>query len=330
MGFSDTFQALSDATSEEDGKRSLSAPLPSMNRISSGLDKYGWFEDVDQTPPGVVGNDRTFHMSYDGEDDDSDSLSYHHSDNEGSNREPNGTLSLPLPLSEPPTFVLEAPLPSQHLWYTTAGTRPQQPPEERQRFEQLWTENFVTSSIQFPESVLAPSTKGEQRAERLQSLRAEFQEEVRGRGEGPFSNAVSKSFMNHWISCMTIQVPRFKVVRPLGSTSSFHAQFLIVINLGSSVPHGVWRRHSDFKELFATVSRLNETPGKYHKVFKNTILSWECVLSRQRWFRCLDKNYLALKCFLIERFMQDLLFESPSPDIINEFLGLHRPSSSSS
>lgn len=133
--------------------------------------------------------------------------------------------------------------------------------------------------------------------------------------------------MNHCISCMTIQVPRFKVVRPLPSRPNgsnllcpFHAQFLIVISLGS-VPHGVWRRHSDFKELFNKVSkympskflsftclilyyrrisqinRLHNTPGPYHQIYKNTILSWECVLSRQRWFRCLDK-VTSFKLFL--------------------------------
>lgn len=318
-----------------------------MPRISSSLEKYGWFEDFDQFSPQHHGgqHDDSQHQHYlDYEDDDDDfnnsghRLHEHELSRSFDSTAIHTALHLPLPLTEPPSYILEAPLTSQHLWYTTAGTRPQQPAEERQRLEQIWTENFVSSNIQYPESVLAPPSRSEAKAERLQSLKAEFHEEVKGRGKGPFSNAASKSFMNHCISNMTIQVPRFKVVRPLQSANSvsrgsssravsvsstyFHAQFLIVISLGS-VPHGVWRRHSDFKELFYKINRLNNTPGPNHGIYKNTTLSWQCVLSRQRWFRCLEKNYLSLKCFLIERFMQDLLFESPSPDLINEFLGLH-------
>ena len=123
-----------------------------------------------------------------------------------------------------------------------------------------------------------PNKGNTDKTENIQSLRVEYNEEVKGRGKGisncfriciefvvilllntpgPFSNAVSKSFMNHCISCMTIQVPRYKVVRPLSGendshSSTFHAEFLVVISLGS-VPHGVWRRHSEFKNLFRKV-----------------------------------------------------------------------------
>lgn len=34
------------------------------------------------------------------------------------------------------------------------------------------------------------------------------------------------------------------------------------------------------------------------------------------------QDYLSLKCFLLERFMHDLLFESQNPQLINDFLGL--------
>lgn len=294
-----------------------------LPRISSSLEKYGWFEEIDQITPSRPPNFQNQNEALAFEDEEQD-INFN-TDLFGNDDD---NLELPLPLTEPPTYILEAPLTSQHLWYTTAGTRPQQPPEERKKLERIWLENFMTSSIDYPENVLASNTRSEERAENIQSLRMEFHEEVRGRGKGPFSNAVSKNFMNHCISCMTIQVPRYKVVRPLSESSgwssnhTFHAQFLVVISLGS-VPHGVWRRHSDFKDLYNKIYSLNNTQGPYHQLFKSTILSWQCVVSRQRWFRCLDKNYLSLKCFLIERFMQDLLFESPTPDIINEFLGFH-------
>ena len=37
------------------------------------------------------------------------------------------------------------------------------------------------------------------------------------------------------------------------------------------------------------VNSLNNTCGPYHDLFKNTIASWQCIVNRQRWFRCLEK-----------------------------------------
>jgi hypothetical protein len=76
--------------------------------------------------------------------------------------------------------------------------------------------------------------------------------------------------------------------------------------------------------LFLFICALMKVKAENAKTgaFKNTMLSWQCVLQRKRWFRCLDKDYLSLKSFLIERFMHDLLFESVTPDMINDFLGL--------
>lgn len=87
-----------------------------------------------------------------------------------------------------------------------------------------------------------------------------------------------------------------------------------------------------------------QTEHSLNKTYKNALLSWQCLLNRKRWFRCLDKvklapgsesyvshtlifssrsqDYISLKCFLLERFIQDLLFESSSPDLISDFLGL--------
>jgi hypothetical protein len=113
-------------------------------------------------------------------------------------------LSLPTPASKPPLYVLEGSLEAQNLWYATAGVRPQQPPEERQYFEKLWKENFdkskaISSSslLDLPEDNTNTST-----------IPNEFNEVVLLRGRGPFSNAVSKSYMNHRLSCVTLQVFR--------------------------------------------------------------------------------------------------------------------------
>ncbi|CAM9883229.1 unnamed protein product, partial [Discosporangium mesarthrocarpum] len=38
--------------------------------------------------------------------------------------------------------------------------------------------------------------------------------------------------------------------------------------------------------------------------------------------RCLDRDYLILKTFLLERFLHDLVFESMSPNTVRDFLGV--------
>lgn len=60
------------------------------------------------------------------------------------------------------------------------------------------------------------------------------------------------------------------------------------------------------------------------EIYSNSLLSWQIIQNKRKWFgRCIEKDYLSLKCHLLERFMHDLLFESVSVDIIIEFLGLH-------
>ena len=88
--------------------------------------------------------------------------------------------------------------------------------------------------------------------------------------------------------------------------------------------YGIWRRHSQFN-CFAKILEnrcdcmLDRTSGKLN-TFQNALLSWQCVIRRKRWFRCFDKEYLSIKCFLLERFMHDVLFESHSPELLYDFL----------
>lgn len=219
-------------------------------------------------------------------------------------------VTLPPPASAPPPYVLESSLSSQRLWYETAGRRPKQPQQEREFFEQLWELNFKNSYAHYN------SYHGKDGAETIRVASLE-NVEVMYRGKGSFSNAVSKSFLDSNIPSVTIQIPKFRVRR--SASAELFAEYLVVVSLGN-VTFGVWRRHSDFKQLANQVQFVNDaSDGK----FKNTVLSWQCLIHRQRWFRCLDKEYLSLKCFLLERFMHDLLFESNSPDMISDFLGLH-------
>lgn len=122
--------------------------------------------------------------------------------------------------------------------------------------------------------------------------------------------------------------------------NEIYAEYLIVVTLGGSAPvtFGIWKRFSDFYQLAKSVEEVNQKSGSSNSanvsllgrdnsgaggaMYKNAVLSWQCVLQRKRWFKSLDKDYLALKCFLLERFIHDVLFECQSPNILNKFLGL--------
>jgi hypothetical protein len=77
----------------------------------------------------------------------------------------------------------------------------------------------------------------------------------------------------------------------------------------------VWKRHSEFQALVRSLK-------KYPTTYENTLSSWACVLQRKKFLKCLESQYLSLKCFLLERFVHDFLFESPTPQGIVAFLGL--------
>ena len=229
-------------------------------------------------------------------------------------------LTLPAPVTEPPLYVLESSLETQQLWYTTAGRRPVQPAQEREYFEKLWSKNFESSEIIY--------NQNEEPAEQtylscnINSKSRHVENEILFRGKSPFSNSVSKSFTNQPLSSMTLQLPYYRIVRDC-RTGSVYAEFLIVISLGGrgAVQFGIWKRFSEFTKLAKKLTELDlRAPPPYS--FRNSLLSWQCVMERKRWFKSLDKDYLSLKCFLIERFMHDLLFETPTPAIISDFLGL--------
>ena len=102
---------------------------------------------------------------------------------------------------------------------------------------------------------------------------------------------------------------------------------------------GVWRRYSDFKELSERVMNghgegcatalqsmhpMSVTEEAESELMPNAITSWRLLKKRQRWFRCLDAGYLSLKVFLLERFLHDIVFESSSPDMLRDFVGVER------
>jgi hypothetical protein len=236
--------------------------------------------------------------------------------------------SLQPAVAEPPTYILESTLGTQLLWYDTAAKRPQQPEIERAYYEQLWAENLRQSEV---EGIEKAPLKAEDAPEK------DFNGEIVGRFTSRYSLGVSKTFgfeggrdpigrlrSGTW-SSVTIQLPRIRIISvdtALGKQS--HAEFLVVAGLrrpdhSSHVTLGTWRRHQHFVDLARQLSRAASSGGTG---FKNAQLSWECLMNRKRWGRCLDADYLSLKAFLLERFLHDVLFESPDVGLLESFLEL--------
>jgi len=270
---------------------------------STDDDSFGWFED--------------FEGSYEQLGD----IILEDSFNSKNNSKKSNALfskvkSLKSPANEPPVYVLESSLSEQQLWYETAGKRPRQPHQERKYYEKLWSKNFETS-IAVTETLSNCSTNQSQKSKPLKPQRvinvSNDISVITFRGKGSHSTVVSKSFREGNFSTVTIHIhlPHFRVVVDLHGKQ--HAEFLTVVSL-DYIKFGIWRRYSNFQQLASKIMKSSKYP--------KTILSWKCVVLRQRWFRCLDKQYLGLKCFLLEKFIHDLVFESDSPDILYEFLGL--------
>lgn len=268
-------------------------------------------------------------------------------------------LSLTSPINEPPIYIIESSISTQKLWYMTAGKRPRQPEEERKEIEKLWMENFKASNVSYEKvrdnkkiPTLVKSVSASQYAN-LQLLsqrfpvtikdgnnfdtvdqneevdeiaRQEFNADIVLRGLQPFSNSVSKSFSvnigpsTQSVSSITLQIPRFRVIQNRIDDNTY-AEYLVVITLGgyNKVKFGIWRRFSDFNNLAKKIEKsFKDNICNY----SNSLLSWKCIIQRKRWYRCLDSEYLAFKCFLLERFLHDVLFESSTSTIISEFLAI--------
>lgn len=118
-------------------KKSLSFDSAENGNIN---DEFGWFDDIESNVLTAKEN----------------------GDGKGRVSKPGAinamkTLSLPLPASNPPSYVLESRVETQHLWYETAGQRPQQPRHEREYFESLWKRNFENSKVDYSDSLKSPS-----------------------------------------------------------------------------------------------------------------------------------------------------------------------------
>mmetsp|Transcript_32615 Transcript_32615/g.49910 ORF Transcript_32615/g.49910 Transcript_32615/m.49910 type:complete len:368 (-) Transcript_32615:288-1391(-) len=162
------------------------------------------------------------------------------------------------------------------------------------------------------------------------------------RGDNVFGTTVSKSFPRagpkgviSGVDTVNISIASYRVVE--SKQRGKYAQYLVVYREGSFQDTvGVWKRYSAFDELarlvthghetcqsvLASMTPLAVTEDHDVEILPNAITSWRLLKKRQRWYRCLDAGYLSLKVFLLERFLHDILFESSSPKILRDFVGV--------
>jgi hypothetical protein len=165
------------------------------------------------------------------------------------------------------------------------------------------------------------------------------------RGDNVFGTTVSKSFARTnengdpiaGVDTINISIASYRVVE--SSKHGKYAQFLVIYRQGSiRNTIGIWKRYRDFEELAHKVTQAHEgcvaafahmsplhvtsTGDDETEHLPNAITSWRLLKKRKRWYRCLDAGYLSLKVFLLERFLHDILFESSSPHLLRDFVGV--------
>jgi hypothetical protein len=165
------------------------------------------------------------------------------------------------------------------------------------------------------------------------------------RGDNVFGTTVSKSFARTnemgdpiaGVDTINISIASYRVVE--SSKHGKYAQFLVIYRQGSIRDTiGVWKRYRDFEELAHKVTQAHEgcaaalanisplhvaADDNETEHLPNAITSWRLLKKRKRWYRCLDAGYLSLKVFLLERFLHDILFESSSPHLLRDFVGVN-------
>lgn len=218
-------------------------------------------------------------------------------------------------ITETPGYILEESLETQALWHVTAGKRPKQPPETRQHYEELWSENFKRSQVRY-------AGEGGGRAKRRRSSEASApskKREIIDKAMCPYGYAASKSFCcphcGH-ITSLMIHVPKLRVVRTAGG--KVFAEFLVIVHNGE-LTFGVWRRHTDFKNFHRALQRREDRWR-----FRKSLVKWQEISTKLKWGRCLERGYLVLKCFMLERFLQQVLADSADTMYLGQLLDLNK------
>ena len=189
-----------------------------------------------------------------------------------------------------PQWVAFETIEFQIHWQNTAGRRPIQPPDQRQYYEQLYKarNKFFVCNLE---------------------------------NETNQSNQSNSSFIQNEYSIMNLR--SFGYNGPYGiqithiNILKTHAVYLIKFKT-PTYEFCTWHRYTNIKKFYYQIVKFS---NKTH--FINTKLSWQLWKYRKSWFRNLTPDYLQMKAFLLERLLQDALYESASIELfMKSFSGI--------
>ena len=115
------------------------------------------------------------------------------------------------------------------------------------------------------------------------------------------------------LSCV---ISGFRIVQTV-STGEISAQFGFVFCYGSR-SHFAWRRYSEFRELASVLQYARDNFSS--KLFKQSLKIWSYLEYKKKLFRDLSVQYLVQKAMYLNRLMQSVLFESPTPALLLQFV----------
>eukprot|EP00903_Cladosiphon_okamuranus_P009786 g9303.t1 len=106
-------------------------------------------------------------------------------------------------------------------------------------------------------------------------------------------------------STFTMHIAGYRLV---STVLGLHAEYEVCVQGGGRV----WRRWQRFSK-FRTIAGCTQADT-------DAAAAWGRVLRAKPHFRCLNADYLALKCKLLEVFLQEVLFAMPTPAILIHFV----------
>ena len=121
--------------------------------------------------------------------------------------------------------------------------------------------------------------------------------------ENKLSLITTKQLCNNVVS---IRLPLFRT-NVIDDCTNF-VQYLILIKINNN-EFGTWKRYKEIEDI-----KSNLNPN-----FTESNCSWDILKYRKKLFRCLESQYILLKCYLIEVFLRNILIECHD---INFFLSL--------
>ena len=178
-------------------------------------------------------------------------------------------------------------------WQNTSGKRPIQPNDERQYYEDLWMNN---SSI----------------------MKQLIIDKVNTHYDTNYTNGTAKDIYINEFSYLAIrnfykgpygiQISHYRIVKDKGCIP--YAEYLLKFRT-PSYEYSSWNRYSKFKKF----SNDLFSSKRFFYELVHTSCSWNIMLENKSYFRNLNDYYLKKKCLLLERSLQDALFEVDTIDI---------------